>query len=80
MLSKAAVCFWVLPIAVLTNSLHIFALFILALYANPLWLRGEFHRRSGVIFFLIGLGIVLGFIWALTLLEKSVPREELHFR
>jgi exosortase len=61
-------------IAVAKNGLRIFALSVLKVYVDPLALNGELHRQGGILFFLLGLGILMLIVRWLRKGERG-PRE-----
>jgi len=73
--TKLILCILVVPIAVVKNSVRIVTLSTLALYVNRDFLYGHLHRQGGVIFFMLGLGILAGFLRLLELWERRIqPR------
>ena len=54
-----------LPVAVAKNGVRIFILSLLGEYVSPSWLEGSLHQRGGVVFFAIGMAMVLAVIWLL---------------
>lgn len=53
------------------NGIRIATLTLLANYVNPGFLEGRLHHQGGVVFFLIGLGLLLPVYWLL--LKGEVP-------
>ena len=47
------------------NGIRIAALTLLANYVNPAFLTGSLHHQGGIVFFLIGLALLLPVYWAL---------------
>jgi exosortase len=47
------------------NGIRIAALTLLANYVNPSFLTGSLHHQGGIVFFLIGLALLLPVYWAL---------------
>jgi exosortase len=47
------------------NGIRIATLTLLANYVNPAFLSGSLHRQGGVVFFLIGLALLLPVFWIL---------------
>ena len=47
------------------NGIRIATLTLLANYVNPEFLYGRLHRQGGVVFFLIGLALLLPVFWYL---------------
>jgi exosortase len=52
-------------IMIVKNGVRIATLTILALYVNPSFLFGKLHRDGGVVFFLLGLLLLLPILWVL---------------
>ena len=59
-------------IMVVKNGVRIATLTILAEYVNPGFLYGRLHREGGVVFFLLGLVLLLPILWLLQRNEKTV--------
>jgi len=65
------------------NGIRIATLTLLANYVDPDFLYGKLHRRGGVVFFLIGLALLLPVYWYLrkgeegraNFIAESVPRQ-----
>jgi exosortase len=55
----------VFPIGILRNGLRIYVLSMLATYVDEGWLEGNLHHRGGVVFFVLGLGLILLILWIL---------------
>jgi exosortase len=49
----------------LKNGIRIATLTLLANYVNPAFLTGSLHHQGGIVFFLIGLALLLPVYWAL---------------
>jgi exosortase/archaeosortase family protein len=47
------------------NGIRIASLTLLANYVNPVFLTGSLHHQGGIVFFLIGLALLLPVYWAL---------------
>jgi exosortase len=61
-------------VMVVKNAVRIVALTILASYVDPSFLFGRLHRDGGVVFFLLGVALLVPFFW---LLQKGdTPRFE----
>ena len=60
-----------LPVAVAKNGVRIFVLSLLGEYVSPGWLEGSLHQRGGVVFFAIGMAMVLLVIWLLRRAEEQ---------
>ena len=56
------------------NGIRIAALTLLANYVNPAFLNGNLHHRGGVVFFLIGLALLLPVFWILRSGEAGLPQ------
>jgi exosortase len=61
-----------LLIMVVKNGIRIATLTILAQYVDPGFLYGRLHREGGVVFFLLGLVLLLPILWLLQRSEKPV--------
>jgi exosortase len=55
----------VFPIGLVRNGLRIYVLSMLATYVDEGWLEGNLHHRGGVVFFVLGLALVLLILWIL---------------
>lgn len=55
------------------NGIRIATLTLLANYVNPSFLNGNLHRQGGIVFFLIGLVLLLPVYWALRKGETATP-------
>jgi exosortase len=55
------------------NGIRIATLTLLANYINPTFLTGSLHHQGGIVFFLIGLALLLPVYWALRKGETSSP-------
>jgi exosortase len=75
---KLLLCILVVPIAVAKNSIRIFTLSALAVYVNKDFLYGRLHHQGGVLFFLLGLALSMGFLELLGLWERRTQRGSLH--
>lgn len=53
------------------NGIRIATLTLLANYVNPSFLTGRLHHQGGIVFFLIGLALLLPVYWALRKGESS---------
>lgn len=61
-----------LVMMVLKNGVRIATLTILANYVDPDFLYGRLHHEGGVVFFLLGLGLLLPVYWLLKRGEKPL--------
>jgi exosortase len=60
-----------LSMMLIKNGIRIATLTLLANYVNPSFLNGRLHHQGGVVFFLIGLGLLLPVYWLLRKGEVS---------
>jgi exosortase len=58
-------------IMVVKNGIRIATLTMLAQYVDPGFLFGRLHHEGGVVFFMIGLGLLIPVYWVLRRLEKQ---------
>lgn len=56
------------------NGIRIASLTLLANYVNPAFLTGNLHHHGGVVFFLIGLALLLPVFWILRNGEARAPQ------
>lgn len=68
--NKALLAMSVVPLAVVKNAIRIVTLSILAVYVDPGFLTGPLHYRGGILFFLIGLAVVIGIIMVMQWFER----------
>ena len=54
-----------LAMMVVKNGVRIASLTLLANYVDPAFLYGKLHHQGGVVFFLLGLGLLLPIYWLL---------------
>ncbi|HTZ48931.1 MAG TPA: exosortase/archaeosortase family protein [Verrucomicrobiae bacterium] len=57
---------------IVKNGVRIATLAILANYVNPAFLYGRLHRQGGVVFFLLGLSLLIPVYWVLRRGEKTL--------
>jgi len=57
--AKATFVVWGLFVMILKNGIRIATLTLLAMYVDPSFLFGRLHQQGGVVFFLIGLSLLL---------------------
>jgi len=57
-------------IMILKNGIRIATLTLLAMYVNPSFLTGRLHRQGGIVFFLVGLLLLLPVLWLLQRTES----------
>lgn len=60
-----------LLIMLIKNGIRIASLTLLANYVNPEFLTGKLHHQGGIVFFLIGLLLLIPVFW---LLQRNEPR------
>lgn len=60
-----------LPIAVFTNAVRIVTLWFLGTRVDPKFMFGDLHHRGGVLFSLISLSILTGFVCILRKIERG---------
>jgi exosortase len=68
---KAAFVVAGLCMMLVKNGIRIAALTLLANYVDPAFLTGRLHHQGGIVFFLIGLALLLPVYWALRKGEAS---------
>lgn len=68
--SKLVFLAWGLFMMILKNGIRIVTLTLLAIYVDPGFLTGRLHHEGGVVFFLIGLLLLLPVFWALRRTES----------
>jgi exosortase len=61
-------------VMIIKNGVRIATLTILAQYVDPSFLYGRLHHDGGVVFFLLGLLLLLPILWSLQRAEKSTNR------
>ena len=64
-----------LPIVVVKNGIRIVTLTLLAIYVDPSFLTGRLHHEGGIVFFLIGLAILVPIIGLLRRGDKPSGSE-----
>ena len=64
----------VVPVMIAKNSIRIVTLSLLATYVNRGFLTGRLHRNGGVLFFLLGFAVSMGFLKVVELWEEKVGR------
>jgi exosortase len=69
--NKVLLALSVVPLVVLKNAIRIVTLSILAVYVDPDFLTGRLHYRGGILFFLIGLAVVVGIVMVMQWFEKK---------
>ena len=68
--NKVLLVLSVVPLVVVKNAIRIVTLSILAVYVDPGFLTGPLHYRGGILFFLIGLAVVIGIVMVMQWFEK----------
>jgi len=66
-----------LSMMLIKNGIRIVALTLLANYVNPNFLYGNLHHQGGIVFFLIGLALLVPVFWFLRKSETPPVREPL---
>ncbi len=62
-----------LSMMLIKNGIRIASLTLLANYVNPAFLTGSLHHQGGVVFFLVGLALLLPVFWLLRNGETPAP-------
>jgi exosortase len=62
-----------LPVLVLKNGIRIATLTLLAVHVDPGFLSGSLHEEGGIVFFALGLLVLLPFLWGLQRIERRQP-------
>ncbi len=62
---KALFVIFGLFIMILKNGIRIATLTLLAMYVDPSFLTGRLHHQGGIVFFLVGLVLLLPVLWLL---------------
>jgi len=60
-------------VMIVKNGVRIFTLTLLASYVDPGFLYGRLHRQGGVVFFLLGLLLLVPLLWLLQRSERKIP-------
>src|SRR5260370_5718891 len=63
-----------LSMMLIKNGIRIASLTLLANYVNPAFLTGSLHHQGGVVFFLVGLALLLPVFWTLRRGEARAPQ------
>ena len=71
--AKVSLTILTVPIAMLTNAVRIVTIWELATRVDPGFLYGDLHRNGGILFSLISLSILVGFLAMLRGLEARRP-------
>jgi exosortase len=59
---RAVLLLSTIPIVILKNGIRIVSLTLLAIYVDPSFLTGPLHHQGGIVFFLIGMAILVPII------------------
>jgi len=70
---KAVFVFAGLLMMAVKNGVRIATLTLLAKYVDPDFLVGRLHQQGGIVFFLMGLGLLIPVYWLLRRGEKEAP-------
>ena len=62
---KVVLCLSVFPITIFKNAVRILTLSLLGAYVDPRIFEGELHKRGGVLFFIVALGLLSLILWVL---------------
>jgi len=62
-------------VMILKNGVRIVTLTLLASYVNPDFLYGRLHRQGGVVFFVLGLLLLVPLLWLLERSERKLPKQ-----
>jgi exosortase len=65
-----------LAIMIIKNGVRIATLTILSIYVNPSFLFGRLHRQGGVVFFSLGLALLVPVLWLLKRSENPPAEQE----
>jgi exosortase len=68
---KIALSLSVFPIISVTNGFRIFSVSWLSAYVDMSFLKGDLHKKGGVIFFLLGLMFLASFVQLLRIRERG---------
>jgi exosortase len=71
---KVLLCALVMPLAIIKNGVRIMVLSTLAIYVNPGFLYGNLHHHGGIVFFMLGLALMVLLLALLQKSEKSPAR------
>jgi exosortase len=69
--TKAFLLVVILPVTILKNGVRIVTLTLLAMHVDPSFLVGQLHHEGGVVFFVLGLGMLAPVVFLLRRLESS---------
>jgi len=74
--TRAAFMLAVLPVVVLKNGIRIATLSLLAIRVDPSFLFGRLHHDGGIVFFAVGLAMMLGLLRGLQRIERWVDARQ----
>jgi exosortase len=69
--TRAVLVLATIPVLILKNGIRITTLTLLALHVNPGFLDGRLHHQGGVVFFAVGLLMLLPILWWLQEFEGN---------
>jgi exosortase len=69
--TRAVLMLATVPVLILKNGIRITTLTLLAVHVDPSFLEGRLHRQGGVVFFAIGLLMLLPVLWWLQRVERK---------
>jgi exosortase len=69
--NKVLLVLTIVPLVVVKNAIRIVTLSILAVYVDPGFLTGPLHHQGGILFFLIGLAVVVGIVMVMQWSERK---------
>jgi exosortase len=69
--TRALLLFATVPVLILKNGIRITTLTLLAIHVDPSFLDGPLHHQGGVVFFAVGLLMLLPVLWWLQRVERN---------
>lgn len=69
--NKVLLLLSIVPLVVVKNAIRIVTLSTLAIYIDPGFLTGPLHHRGGILFFLIGMAVVIGIVMVMQWFERN---------
>jgi exosortase len=69
--TRAVLLFATIPVLILKNGIRITTLTLLAIHVDPGFLDGRLHHQGGVVFFVVGLLMLLPVLWWLQRVERN---------
>jgi exosortase len=69
--ARAVLLFATIPVLILKNGIRITTLTLLAIHVDPGFLDGPLHHQGGVVFFAVGLLMLLPVLWWLQRVERN---------